>query len=275
MTKIINLSNSINKDVEYLKQLKRTIDKLDNFDDDLGTLAMELAVLGKWKKWADNLEPGHVATVDHETLSDTGDTNIDLIIKLRNLICDTSEKLRKNNLLPNTMHNIYLTSSDNNARYSLGHITQNNLIIIGVNPSKATDTDPDLTVSKIKQFAKMNNSDGWIVFNLYPQRATSPTDIDKELNIEYHQQNLNRIESIFSKMNHKPIIWAAWGNLISTRPYFKKCLTDIHNLIKRYEPTWVHFDKLTAGGHPKHPSRLPYNVDKFNFDIENYITHLK
>lgn len=63
---------------------------------------------------------------------------------------------------------------DDTARFMLGEVGENPIICLGINPSTANDEKDDSTISKIRKIASENNCDGWIMLNLYPQRATNP-----------------------------------------------------------------------------------------------------
>ena len=63
---------------------------------------------------------------------------------------------------------------DDTARFMLGEVGENPIICFGINPSTANDEKDDPTISKIRKIASENNCDGWIMLNLYPQRATNP-----------------------------------------------------------------------------------------------------
>ena len=63
---------------------------------------------------------------------------------------------------------------DDKVRFILGEVGTNTIICFGINPSTANDIKDDPTISKIRKIASENNCDGWIMLNLYPQRATNP-----------------------------------------------------------------------------------------------------
>lgn len=67
---------------------------------------------------------------------------------------------------------IYENSASNYYRYLLGEKGDNPLICFGVNPSTATPYDLDPTIVQIRNRAKQLGHDGWMMINLYPQRAT-------------------------------------------------------------------------------------------------------
>jgi len=165
---------------------------------------------------------------------------------------------------------IYKHSQDNKARYCLGEEGNNKLIVIGVNPSTATNKIPDQTMTKIKKFSLIKGFSGWLVLNLYPQRTPKPNNLDFEINQEYHQNNLKVVVNMVSKQKN-PIIWSAWGTTIEKRKYLTKCLKDIYAKLKEFDPKWIHVGKLTKKGHPRHPSRLAYDLPIINFDIKKYL----
>ena len=59
-------------------------------------------------------------------------------------------------------------------RYILGTRGKNPLICIGINPSTAAPDDLDNTLKSVARIAAGNGYDGWIMFNVYAQRATRP-----------------------------------------------------------------------------------------------------
>lgn len=104
--------------------------------------------------------------------------------------------------------NIKMTGDFSNVRYVLKREGANMLVVIGVNPSKATDKISDPTMTKIMGFAKYNGFDGFIMLNLYPQRCTNPNDLHKEMNRELHNENLRAIASEISNMESPSVLLA-------------------------------------------------------------------
>ena len=82
---------------------------------------------------------------------------------------DSFERLLKGN---NKGKVLYL--GDDTERFILGESGANPIICFGINPSTANDIKYDPTILKIRKIASENNCDGWIMLNLYPQRATNP-----------------------------------------------------------------------------------------------------
>lgn len=166
------------------------------------------------------------------------------------------------------IYKIYDIDRENRYRYALGNIGKNTFFVFGVNPSIATDKISDPTIKNVEKFSKILRFDSFIMFNLYPFRATNPKKLPKEYNKKQHQRNLEYIKKYIV---NEPTIWCAWGNLIESRYYFKICLYDIKNLLSSYKPKWIKYGDLTKPGHPQHPSRKKH-IDLFNkFDIDQYV----
>ena len=69
---------------------------------------------------------------------------------------------------------VYFTDAENNYRYALGYQSEKTLFVIGLNPSTACDKTPDNTIRKVMGFAERNGYASFVMFNLYPKRATYP-----------------------------------------------------------------------------------------------------
>lgn len=168
----------------------------------------------------------------------------------------------------------YENDKNNTIRYILGEKGNNPLFCIGINPSTAEPGHLDSTVNKVKTISYNNKYDGWIMLNIYPQRATQPNDLDQCCENENHKKNVAYIDKYLSKFD-RPTIWAAWGVLIEKRKFLLNCLEDIFNCSQKHHVQWIHFSKLTKKGHPRHPLYLPLNAKKYNFDMRKYLTFLK
>ena len=166
---------------------------------------------------------------------------------------------------------IYSNSKNNLERYILGETSKKTLVCIGINPSTAEPDKLDNTVNRVKSRALSLNYDSWIMINLYPQRATDPNDLHREINTDIHKKNLDEIKKLF---NEKPYdIWAAWGTLIEKRPYMVSCLKSVYEMIGQ-ESKWFTIGKRSKNGHPHHPLYLKNKLPADLFDIERYIVDL-
>jgi hypothetical protein len=163
---------------------------------------------------------------------------------------------------------LYQNSDDNKARYILGEEGKNKLIVIGVNPSTAEPDNLDPTLKNVKTKSSLSGYDGWLMINLYPQRATDPKDLHKIINPQYHKDNLQKISAFITC---ESTIWAAWGTLIKTRPYLHSCLEDIYKITLNTNCNWISFGKKSKDGHPHHPLYLRHDSQPEYFDIKKYL----
>ncbi len=155
------------------------------------------------------------------------------------------------------MYDLYTNSSDNRSRYVLGCSGTQPILVIGLNPSTATQSKPDTTLSKVEVVATRAGHDGFIMLNLYPVRATDHTSLPQRVDRKQMRLNIDTIESIVAAQRN-PVIWAAWGESIRARPFFISAAMELVMRLRRYAPRWQCYGPLTAGGHPRHPSRLRY-----------------
>lgn len=91
--KVINL----NQKNEYKERLSETFEFLEQAEKQLTSEIIDLAVMGKWKKWSDEQEVGTIFTFTDEMLRNSGDENIDLLCDLRAELINITEKITKAN----------------------------------------------------------------------------------------------------------------------------------------------------------------------------------
>lgn len=149
-----------------------------------------------------------------------------------------------------TEKRIYLGNTTE--RYLLGEkVGENPLICFGINPSTASDIDDDPTICKIRKISEENGCDGWIMLNIYPQRATNPKELHKEDEFVYQlaDQN-NEVISKVLEMFPEALILAAWGDIIDTRVYLKDCYKKI--ALPSSNRKWCCRGELTKKNNPRH-----------------------
>ncbi len=173
---------------------------------------------------------------------------------------------------------LYVPCRYSEYRYILGTKGINPLICIGINPSTAAPDDLDNTLKSVERIALFNGFDSFIMFNVYPQRATNPDDMDKAFNAPMHEQNMAAFRYILSlyKNGHKPSVWAAWGTIIEKRDYLKSCVRDMVKIGEEFGACWYTAGlRSKAKGHPHHPLYLKKDsaVDKFD-DILTYLDNI-
>lgn len=146
---------------------------------------------------------------------------------------------------------------DDTERFILGESGANPIICFGINPSTANDIKYDPTILKIRKIASENNCDGWIMLNLYPQRATNPNDMHEKADNNLNKKNYKAIRSVFN-IYPNALTLASWGNAIEKRKYLKDCLKEI--LAIAPDRKWVCRGKLTVKGNPRHQLYVPDNT---------------
>ena len=166
---------------------------------------------------------------------------------------------------------IFTHNEDDTVRYILGNLGYNNLICIGINPSTASPENLDKTVKGVREIARLNGYDGWLMLNVYPQRDTHPVNIHENEEREIIELNQNAIREILAQYNFNSV-WAAWGNEIRRRPYLINCL---RALVECFDEQfrWIHYGDLTISGNTKHPSRMSYSETFTEFDINEYLAN--
>lgn len=168
---------------------------------------------------------------------------------------------------------IYEHNADNSARFVLGTVGDNPLVCVGVNPSTAAPGDPDLTVRKVMGFASRNGFDSWVMLNLYPQRSTDPRGMHLAFSAELRSENERHINELLD--SRQLTLLAAWGELITTRPYLTEMLKRIVSLTDASGCSWVSIGDFLKSGHPRHPSRASYSWPLQSFDVGNYVAQLE
>ena len=158
-------------------------------------------------------------------------------------------------------------------RYILGTRGKNPLICIGINPSTARPDALDNTLKSVERIAMGNGFDSFIMFNVYAQRATSPDDMEKELNEDLHRENLEAFRYVLS-ISEKPTVWAAWGAVIEKRKYLPRCVRDMLRAGEEYGASWCCAGAITKKGHPHHPLYLRKDEKIRPFDVSAYLDKL-
>jgi hypothetical protein len=173
----------------------------------------------------------------------------------------------------NAIYDISVEDKRHNLRYLLGISGERMLIVMGVNPSTADMNQGDPTMRRVEGFVKDSKYDGFMMLNIFPLRAKSPSKLPQRLGWRDDQKCAENIKWICKQLElvEEPVIWAAWGEGIAKRKYLARCLLNIYRLIVDYKPRWLHCGELTRGGHPRHPLYLNRDEQFKVFDMESYI----
>lgn len=171
---------------------------------------------------------------------------------------------------------IFDNDYEDTVRYTLGKPAlgkgKKNLVCFGINPSTARPDELDNTLKSVERIAKRAGFHGWIMLNVYPQRATNPNDLHNTIQNDIHIKNIEHIERVITDYN--ATILAAWGTLINKRDYLKQCLQDIYAVSKKSKRKWVCIGNISKAGHPHHPLYLSNEELPKEFDIQSYINSL-
>jgi hypothetical protein len=154
---------------------------------------------------------------------------------------------------------IYETARKNSWRFLLGKSGLKPLVVVGLNPSTATDIQPDMTIRKIQRIATDNGYDSFVVANLYPVRSTVIEELPEKPSREAYRQNFDVIESLVARLEN-PCVWAAWSQGVLVRDYLQQARDDLILRLAKHPVTWLRYGPLTKSGHPRHPSRVPYGL---------------
>lgn len=155
-------------------------------------------------------------------------------------------------------------------RYILGTRGARPLICIGINPSTAAPDALDPTLKSVQRIALANGFDSFVMFNVYAQRATRPSDMERQLNPALHRENMAAFAWVLAHGGESPAVWAAWGNIIEQRNYLKDCLLDMIGIGQRYGAVWYTAGMRSKRGHPHHPLYLRADSALETFDAAAY-----
>ena len=139
-------------------------------------------------------------------------------------------------------------------RYVLGRVGRRPLVCIGINPSTAQPGALDPTLKSVERLANANGFDSWIMFNVYPQRATNPNDMDKTPDRALCDENLRWLQAVLAQT--EPTMWAAWGTLIEKRDYLPGLMREMVALTREKNILWGDLRPPQQKGPPP-PSPLP------------------
>ena len=167
---------------------------------------------------------------------------------------------------------IYERNEDNSSRYVLGIEGKRTVFCMGINPSTAEPDKLDPTLRLVETIALNNGYDSWIMFNVYPKRATDFKELDKVWYEREHQKNVEWITKILKPFDQVDI-WLAFGNHIYDRDYLICCLIDIYNSLPD-NINWL-VTSVNKSGAPKHPLYQKKTSKFLPFDMNQYILNLK
>ncbi|HEM4322230.1 TPA: DUF1643 domain-containing protein [Streptococcus suis] len=145
-------------------------------------------------------------------------------------------------------------------RFLLGRLGSKPLVAVCMNPSAANEDYSDRTINRIINASNKLGHDGWVVVNVYPERATNASDLD-EFNPKLSEKNIQIIMD-FLLDNKIKEVWGAWGNLnhsslVNGRDQLLAALRQKGIIVYSFAP-------LTEQGQPVHPlnRRVKQNISE-------------
>jgi len=162
---------------------------------------------------------------------------------------------------------------DETLRFVLKKAGDKTLYVIGLNTSTASENTPDQTMRSAMRIAAANGFDGFVMFNLYPLRATDPKDLPETDEQKLVEKNIAAIQQELGNVS-QPTILAAWGASIEKRGYLVESLKQIVQSTAAQGAVWKHIG-LTKDGHARHPLYVEGSTKLSDFDVETYIQTLK
>ena len=169
---------------------------------------------------------------------------------------------------------LYVPNTYGEYRYILGTRGERPLICVGINPSTAAPGDLDNTLKSVERVALSNGYDSFLMFNVYPQRATRPADMERRRNETLHRENMAAFDYILS-LSPQPAVWAAWGNIIEERDYLIPSVEDMIAIGEGRGARWFTAGARSKRGHPHHPLYLRKDSPLDPFDAAAYCNGLR
>lgn len=144
---------------------------------------------------------------------------------------------------------------DKTRRFALGHVAEASvrnppLISICMNPSFADQTQSDKTVNRLVRASKDNNHHGWMMLNIYPERATNASNLSP-YDPKLSETNCAVIKHQLRKYGASEVL-GAWGDLKHLT--LKQAKEDVLVTLDQLGVRLFTFDELTTKGNPRHPT---------------------
>ena len=145
--------------------------------------------------------------------------------------------------------------SQGHHRFVLEQPGERMLLVVGLNPSTADETHPDLTVRKVVGFAEGGGYDGFAMLNLSSERATDKRSLSATLDDAMYRKNLDVAADLLQRYPAADIL-VAFGNDISIRPYLKQSFRDLYSVLRASRGGAMVSNRETYGERKSPPSAL-------------------
>lgn len=143
----------------------------------------------------------------------------------------------------------------NDHRFALGRVltptrAQNPLVVIAMNPSYADHSKSDKTVNTVIAASSQLGHDGWLMLNLYPERATSPSNL-KPFDSTLWAQNWAEIDGVLNTFGVDEVL-GAWGD--PPNATIREAQVQTLAALRARRTRVYYFGTLNKSGAPPHPT---------------------
>lgn len=155
-----------------------------------------------------------------------------------------------------------LYSDDELYRYLLEVIWDDSLsamMVIGLNPSTATEVANDPTLERCERFARAWGYGSLLMTNLFAARSTDPAMMKTWIDPVGPENTLGFLRECADRSQ---LVLAAWG----THGSWKGRDAEVVRALPKLDCL-----KITSGGHPGHPLYLPKTLTPFPFNYGKQI----
>jgi hypothetical protein len=146
-------------------------------------------------------------------------------------------------------------SADGVYRYSLGREWDPEglrLLFVALNPSKADGRVDDMTVQRMRVYARRWGFGAFDLGNLYALRSSDPRALVAHL-APIGPETDEELRRLIARAS---LVICAWGNPVPGLPGFQSRAREVLRMIPR-----PHVLRINATGHPAHPLYLPAHLD--------------
>lgn len=161
--------------------------------------------------------------------------------------------------------NYIVPSEYHEYRFALGKRESSTLVAICMNPSAAKETTSDTTINRIINVSRTLGMAGWMVFNVYPERATYANKMDT-FNQDLSDDNMKEIEKYLVDNNISEV-WGAWGDDKKIEALVRG-KQQLLAMLSRIGVKVFYFGTLTKNGNPRHPIQ---RQEKWDFSMKKYL----
>lgn len=140
-------------------------------------------------------------------------------------------------------------------RFALGNVGATTMgdppfVAVCMNPSYADRSRADKTVNRVIEASVANKHPGWVMLNLYPERATSAASL-APYDAHLSTANCEAIGLVLGQHGVTEVL-GAWGDL--KHPTLRRAKQDVLDTLDRLGVRLFTFDGLTVRGDPLHPT---------------------